>query len=189
MACKDTEKRKAWSKVYNKAYRTANKEKRKAYLEANKEKIAARHKAWYVDNKEKIAAYNKAYNATNKEKAAAYRTANKEKRAAWSKVYYKANPRLSWYRYIKSRFNLTPEQYDAMLIEQSGRCAMCDEPLFDGNHGSHIDHCHATGRVRGILHGKCNTNYVGIIESDPVKFDKALGYLARVNAPCQEVAA
>jgi hypothetical protein len=167
MAYKDMEKRKA---------------RRRAWAAANKEKVAASQKVWYAANKEKAKAYGRAYYAANKEKLDSYTR-------AYSKAWYASNPRLRWYRWIKSRFNLAPEQYDAMLIEQSGRCAMCDEPLFNGQNGSHIDHCHATGRVRGILHGVCNMNYVGRIEFNPEKFDKAHEYLARVNAPCQEVAA
>jgi hypothetical protein len=43
--------------------------------------------------------------------------------------------------------------YDA----QAGRCAICPEPLrFIGQAGAHIDHDHATGRVRGLLCAPCN---------------------------------
>jgi hypothetical protein len=146
--------------------------------EKKKAQRKARQKAYYEVTKERQKVWQKRYYAANKEKV-----------AARNKAWNKANQRILWCCHIKRMFNLTPEQYDAMLIEQSGRCAMCDEPLLNGNNGSHIDHCHATGRVRGILHGNCNMKYVGTIECDPVKFDKALGYLARVNAPCQEVAA
>jgi hypothetical protein len=45
----------------------------------------------------------------------------------------------------------------AMYDAQEGRCAICPEPLrFTGQSGAHIDHDHATGRVRGLLCAPCN---------------------------------
>lgn len=55
------------------------------------------------------------------------------------------------------RYGLTIEQYDSMLIEQGGGCAICK--VQTGNRtGSrlHIDHCHDSGRVRGLLCSSCN---------------------------------
>ena len=90
MPHRDKEQRAAYKKVYNKAYREANKDKIKAYFEAyyeaNKDKI----KAYYEANKEantgKKAARMKAYYEANKEKYCAiqkaYRQANKEKHNA-----------------------------------------------------------------------------------------------------------
>lgn len=52
------------------------------------------------------------------------------------------------------RFGLTPEQYDAMLAEQGGVCAICQRP--DADRRLAVDHDHATGRVRGLLCKSCN---------------------------------
>lgn len=58
---------------------------------------------------------------------------------------------------LKRVYGLTFQQYDALFTSQGGRCAICrsDDP------GSklqrwHIDHCHSTGVVRGILCAQCN---------------------------------
>src|SRR5579859_6165169 len=59
--------------------------------------------------------------------------------------------------HLMRKFGITLEQYDAMLVEQGGRCAACgtDEP---GGMGSfHVDHCHATGKVRKLLCVRCNS--------------------------------
>ena len=57
--------------------------------------VAARQKAYYEANKDKIAAQQKAYREANKDKIAAqqkaYREANKDKLAAWQKAYREAN--------------------------------------------------------------------------------------------------
>lgn len=49
-------------------------------------------------------------------------------------------------------YGLHPEQYRDLLARQGGACASCEEPSAD----MHIDHCHASGVVRGILCGACN---------------------------------
>jgi len=53
---------------------------------------------------------------------------------------------------LATRYGITPEQYDGMLARQGGVCALCggtmERPV--------VDHCHQTGRVRGILCHPCN---------------------------------
>jgi hypothetical protein len=75
------------------------------------------------------------------------------------------------------KFGLTRTQYEAMLSEQKGRCAICEEPL---SGGWVIDHCHMTMRVRGLVHPKCNT-FIGFGNEDPKRFDMAVKYLKRHN--------
>ena len=90
MPFRDKEKRAAYIKVYNKAYREANKDKIKAYFEAYYEANKDKSKAYYEANKEankgKVAARMKAYYEANKEKYFArqkdYKQANKEKNNA-----------------------------------------------------------------------------------------------------------
>jgi hypothetical protein len=55
---------------------------------------------------------------------------------------------------IKSRFGVSVEEYEMLwgyfLDRQGGTCATCpQEPV-------HMDHCHVTGRIRGIMCRKCN---------------------------------
>ena len=52
------------------------------------------------------------------------------------------------------RYGLTADDWDRILIQQSGRCAACTDPLAF----PHIDHNHATGVVRGLLCSACNTS-------------------------------
>lgn len=60
--------------------------------------------------------------------------------------------------YLDYTHGMTRSDYDALLKVQKGRCAICgrtrdDEP---GRRHLAVDHCHATGRVRGLLCGRCN---------------------------------
>lgn len=60
--------------------------------------------------------------------------------------------------YIKAglaRFGLTPDAYAALLAKQGGVCKICRRPR--GKRRLAIDHNHATGAIRGLLCGPCNT--------------------------------
>jgi len=53
-----------------------------------------------------------------------------------------------------------------MREQQGGRCACCGD-LLQGGREEHIDHCHTTGRVRGILCRACNLTLGNAKESTP----------------------
>lgn len=54
------------------------------------------------------------------------------------------------------RHGITADDYEAMLNQQGGVCAICKR-VPQGKHGFHLDHDHETGRIRGILCRCCNT--------------------------------
>lgn len=85
------------------------------------------------------------------------------------------NGRRDWLK----RYGLTVEQYDEMLAAQSGCCAICESSNPKGRAGSpyfQVDHCHSTGRVRGLLCGPCNSG-LGSFGDDPEVLMKAVAYL------------
>lgn len=75
------------------------------------------------------------------------------------------------YRY--SRHGLTKEEFEQMLDNQQSKCLICEKEL-DGS--SHVDHCHKSGKVRGILCGKCNKG-LGQFGDDIELMKKAIKYL------------
>lgn len=81
---------------------------------------------------------------------------------AKSKEWGKANPekkRLVFKRcYLKSRYGLTLEQYEEMWKSQDGKCLICQDLLKHGRGkgSAHIDHCHESGKIRGLLCQDCN---------------------------------
>jgi hypothetical protein len=76
-------------------------------------------------------------------------------------------------------YGLTPEQYDALLAEQDGKCAICRTDDWPGR-GPHADHDHATRKVRGVLCGNCN-NGLGNFRDDPAQLRAAADYLERTG--------
>lgn len=66
-------------------------------------------------------------------------------------------------RALQRKYGITQKDYDLMFSKQKGRCAICHRP--PGDTPLHVDHCHTTGVVRGLLCHQCNW-YLGTIEAD-----------------------
>jgi Recombination endonuclease VII len=85
------------------------------------------------------------------------------------------------------RYGLTLQQFEEMLVAQGGVCAVCGRPETVINPYTkkiqqlHIDHCHLTGRVRGLLCQECNTAY-GMLEEDPERIRLLLAYAEKHKA-------
>jgi hypothetical protein len=72
-------------------------------------------------------------------------------------------------RAYRLKYGLEPAQVLEMHIAQGGKCAVCARPFTEtGGRGKpglgHVDHCHETGVVRGLLCLRCNMQ-VGVVES------------------------
>jgi hypothetical protein len=82
---------------------------------------------------------------------------------------------------LKSSFGLTPEQYAQRWKEQKGLCAACEEPLPEKENGDRfppVDHDHLTGKIRGIVHTKCNRG-MGLFNDNPDRMRKVADYIER----------
>ena len=62
----------------------------------------------------------------------------------------------AWRTHLRRSYDITEEDWHAMLIAQSGRCASCSDPLGPAGRNIHVDHCHETGKIRGLLCRVCN---------------------------------
>lgn len=93
---------------------------------------------------------------------------NPKKAMAYRLKYRIANPektsRVVRANQLKSKYGINQQDYNNMLKEQNGVCAICGLPEKANNpnnngkkKGLSIDHCHETGKVRGLLCGNCNT--------------------------------
>lgn len=72
---------------------------------------------------------------------------------------------------LRHRYGIEVAEYDRLLAQQGGRCAICKEPSGGGRSKPHhkrlcVDHDHDSGRVRGLLCDSCNLaiGYAGTIE-------------------------
>lgn len=139
-------------------------EARKAYMagyyKANPDKFPRR-------TPEQQAAYNAA-------RRARYATceATKAAKKAEAKAWHEANPEKRHAQRLR-KYGLTPAQFASMMVEQGSACAICKRadqgfPM--------IDHCHTTGRVRGLLCMQCNQG-IGKLKDSETLLLSAIEYL------------
>jgi hypothetical protein len=75
---------------------------------------------------------------------------------------------------IKKIYGLTKETYLQMVAVQKSACKLCGNKV-ENHFNLHIDHCHKTNIVRGLLCGKCNQG-IGLLNHSPELLRKAAGY-------------
>lgn len=85
---------------------------------------------------------------------------------------------------LKKAYGITSNDYDAMLLKQNGVCAICHQ-VDNTKHRYwtnrlHVDHCHQTGIVRGLLCWRCNIS-LGRIGDDPELALSMAAYLKAVK--------
>lgn len=81
--------------------------------------------------------------------------------------------RPTWHRGRK--YGLTPEQVDTLIEGVGGKCEICKTVP---EKGLVIDHCHSTGKVRGMLCQQCNS-VLGMAKDDINVLTEAIRYLER----------
>lgn len=83
------------------------------------------------------------------------------------------------------KYDMSIEEYQQMLDNQNGLCLICgNAPDPNGIKSAsrlHVDHDHATGKVRGLLCNKCNPG-IGYFQNSPELLEAAAAYLRRHNA-------
>lgn len=73
--------------------------------------------------------------------------------------------------------DITFEKFVEMRTAQQGKCAICQQEPANGR-SLHVDHCHATGRVRALLCGRCNRG-IGKLRESPAILRQAADYLEK----------
>lgn len=78
-----------------------------------------------------------------------------------------------------SRVRIPAAQYAELMLSQNGKCAICKCDSGINNRGDKlaVDHCHSTGKIRGLLCHKCNTA-LGLLKDSKENLLEAIRYLA-----------
>jgi len=96
----------------------------------------------------------------------------------WRKGYFKKFPYKPYEYRIKSEYGISPEEFYGFIISQENKCFTCGKYFnHDGkktNFG--IDHCHSTGRVRGLLCFHCNSA-IGMVRENLTTLENMIRYL------------
>ena len=117
---------------------------------------------WRKNNPEKKRANSKAYRDANskqaKERSASWRRNNPERSKSAALSWYRNNTSKVRDTKLKRTYGIGQLDYLALLLKQNYKCAICgtlDSKCHSGRF--HIDHCHKTKKIRGLLCTTCNT--------------------------------
>ena len=132
-----------------------NKEAYREYYEKNRGYFLEKSRRRYLENKEGILAKQKTPSA-------------------------RLRRRISQ---IKHKYGLSEVDYNNMLHGQKNKCKICDVEFIEGvilpsNKGyvPHVDHCHESGKVRGLLCASCNVG-LGLFKDSKKNLQSAVEYL------------
>src|SRR5689334_12217251 len=126
----------------------------------NAEQEKARRRAQYLKNRQNPEWVKRTRAKNLKYAKRRYKTspAHRAKVLAYCKTRYNApgarEKRRAYLR--KLNYRITPDHYAALLARQGGRCAICRGAEPGAGRDWHVDHCHETGLVRGLLCVHCN---------------------------------
>jgi 5-methylcytosine-specific restriction endonuclease McrA len=128
-------------------------------------------------NREKAARWRE----RNPDYAQEYYQQNRERERTKKLEWHKRNPEKSWEihrrNHLKRNFGITPQDYERMLADQGGVCAICKtqpkKRLLD------VDHDHETDRIRGLLCIHCNTA-LGRVRDSIIVLRSMIDYLEKV---------
>lgn len=93
-----------------------------------------------------------------------------------------ARPLEAKHKDLMKDFGITLDDYNRMLEEQGGVCAICKQPetIFDRRIGRlrnlAVDHDHTTGQVRKLLCTRCNQG-IGNLQESADRLQSAIDYL------------
>jgi len=136
-------------------------------------------KKWYEANKERSREIARKSAEKNREAINARRRANSERNTIKNKEWRKANPEKAAVIYrrrnLKQKYGITIEQFEEMVLQQDGRCAICHskEKLV-------VDHCHTSNEIRGLLCASCNRG-IGLLKDSKGVLRQAITYLTRTK--------
>lgn len=114
------------------------------------------------------AIYQKEYRARTKDQRKQYLEENKEARSKNQRT-----------QFLRKKYGITQKDFETMLAAQLGCCKICGEQpnLTNTKHNSlSVDHCHVTGKVRGLLCDRCNKG-IGLLKDDVNRLISAIKYL------------
>ena len=114
----------------------------------DKAKTAEYAKKYRQENLEKVRAYQRKYQ--NKKRAE-----NRERQREYDRKWYAKNTDRALGYYFKKKYGHSPKNYEQLIQSCGNKCAVCGLP-FGNARKPHVDHCHNTNVVRGVLCGACN---------------------------------
>ncbi|PRY38416.1 recombination endonuclease VII [Spirosoma oryzae] len=101
---------------------------------------------------------------------------NSKRASASYKRIYQKNPDLKKSRNLRNRYGITLDQYNQLLHRQNRCCRICGTHEDLEGKSLAVDHCHSSGKIRGLLCSNCNTA-LGKVRDNVVILHSMIHYL------------
>lgn len=142
--------------------------KSREWRAANPKRKTETDAAWYRNNTQKAIA-----------QAARWKRKNPDRTAKAEKRYQLKNYMKIREKRLKKKYGIDFAVYDKIMDAQRDACAVCARQFGYGN-PPQVDHCHATGAVRGILCNKCNKG-LGMFDDSVRVLNSAIAYILQYS--------
>jgi hypothetical protein len=130
---------------------------------------------FYVDSSKKTGTSTYCKLCSISKRAGVYKK-NKPTEQAYQNAYHAANKDQAKKRNRKYLYGIEEEQYQVLRASQLFSCFICSKKECDLARGLFVDHCHKTGKVRGLLCQHCNT-LLGMANDNQDTLERAIKYL------------
>ncbi len=123
------------------------------------------------------------YRRRNNERQRALYALCREARIAYARERYRYGPGRfnTWASNLRRAYGITAERFAAMCAEQGDACAVCFSSFVGQPRRPAVDHCHTSGKVRGLLCSRCNTA-LGAVRDDPETLRTLAAYVEHHRA-------
>ena len=145
------------------------------------EKALEASRKWKRENVARTRAISKKWDEENqdrkKELKAIWDANNPEARKMHTDRLKTKHPNYFKNKHLQYKYGMGEEEYAVLSMRQSGKCATCGKPAEETHRKRlFVDHCHATGKIRGLLCQQCNTA-LGMVNDDINRLSSLISYL------------
>jgi len=150
----------------------------KTWRENNPGKAREQTRKWREDNRESVNKNQQRYRRETAEKQLIYQDSH----SRYHKTWRKNNSEKIKHYTLKSTYGISLADYKRLHTRQGGVCAICAKPesRIEPRTGEPrllaVDHCHASGLIRGLLCADCNTA-LGLLREKTELFQSAISYI------------
>ena len=134
-------------------------------------------KQWVLANPEKVKGYHKKYYQVNRIKrlkaSRQWRLKNAKRMKKWFKQRVLSGKKKE--DTLKHSYRITLLQFEQMKNKQKNKCKICKQIFI---RTPHVDHCHKTNKIRGLLCSSCNSG-LGLFKDNSQILKQAIKYLIK----------
>lgn len=109
-----------------------------------------------------------------------YREKHKDRIKLKKRKYQKEKPQIKYNWYLQKQYGISLKEYEEIFKLQDNSCAICKSKKVKNKQHKylHLDHCHKTGKIRGILCSRCNVG-LGHFNDDIKLLYEVIRYLEK----------